>query len=312
MEALTPDRPLPAYTDVTYAHTSAQQRLDLYVPTRTVVLSPVVIWIHGGAFTVGDKRALAINNLRSPPQAAIVPAQQGPLIVSQIQIPDVAALTAKGYAVVGLNYRLATRISSEKEFVLAVQHAVQDAKAAVRFLRANAALYHIDPDKFAAWGNSAGGYIASMLGATGDQATFFDDSSLGNIDVSSAVQAVVDWFGPIDFASDSAQLAAVPACAYLSARAAFPDNFIETAMQYSPLSYIKKASVLPPFLIAHGDADCAVPSTQSQELYIALHEAHAVATLTVLPNIGHEDPAFMRTQMTPALTFLDTVFGKIE
>ena len=299
----------PSYADVVYAPTSPQQRLDLYLPAPQAALSPVVIWIHGGAFTVGDKRAILNNTLHNPPRAAIVPAR-GPLIVSQIQVPDVAALTAKGYAVVSLNYRLAPGLRSEKDFMLSLRQSVQDAKAAVRFLRANAAQYHLDPDKFAAWGNSAGGFIVSMLGATADQTTIFDDPSLGNVGVSSAVQAVVDWFGPIDFVSNDAQLAASRACAYVRTRPRLlPNHWAEMAMQYSPLTYIPRAVVLPSFLIAHGDADCSVPAAQSRELYTALEKSHGMATLTVLPGVGHEDPAFMQTQMVSTLDFIDVALG---
>ncbi|HEY5227630.1 MAG TPA: alpha/beta hydrolase, partial [Opitutaceae bacterium] len=116
--------------------------------------------------------------------------------IYQIQVPDVGALTAKGYAVASLNYRLLNK-PGEKFYSIALP-AVQDGKAAVRFLRANASKYNIDPRRFAVWGNSAGGFIGAMLGVTGDQPTVFDDPALGNADVSSAVQAVVVWFGAID------------------------------------------------------------------------------------------------------------------
>src|ERR1700752_3551993 len=76
--------------------------------------------------------------------------------------------------------------------------AVQDGKAAVRFLRANAAKYGLDPEKFAVWGNSAGGFMAAMLAVTGYQSTVFDDPALGNADVSSAVQAAVICYGAIE------------------------------------------------------------------------------------------------------------------
>jgi acetyl esterase/lipase len=117
----------------------------------------------------------------------------------QIQVPDVAALTRKGYSVVSLNYRL-LRHPGDK-FVAYALPAVQDGKAAVRFLRANAAKYGLDPEKFAVWGNSAGGFMAAMLEVTGHQPTVFDDPALGNADVSSAVQAAVIWYGAIEMDS---------------------------------------------------------------------------------------------------------------
>lgn len=147
--------------DLAYAEKSPLEKLDLYLPAPSNGLAPLVIWIHGGALMVGDKRSMPRKNFGPPPKPT---GRMGPF---QIQVPDVAALTAKGYAVVSLNYRLGTSMDA------AALPAVQDGKAAVRFLRANAAKYHLDPDKFAAWGNSAGGYMAAMLGVTGDQPTPF-------------------------------------------------------------------------------------------------------------------------------------------
>jgi acetyl esterase/lipase len=138
---------------------------------------PLIIRIHGGAFKSGDKSG----------EASSVP-----------------ALQARGYAVASLNYRM----SGEAKFPAGAQ----DVKAAVRWLRANAATYGIDPNRFAAWGGSAGSCFAGLLGVTGDQATLLDDFSLGHSNVSSAVQAVIDWFGPVDFGSmDNQQRAAPPA-----------------------------------------------------------------------------------------------------
>ena len=160
--------------------------------------------------------------------------------------------------------------------------AIQDGKAAVRFLRANAHAYHIDPDKVAVWGDSAGGYMAAMLGATGDQRTVFDAPALGNAATSSAVQAVVVWFGAED-------------------RLPGPELSIA--------GHLHSAAVLPAFTIANGDADPVISSEQARRLHAALLEAGANATLTILPGAGHEDPAFMATQMVPTLQFLDHTFG---
>jgi acetyl esterase/lipase len=179
----------PNVADVAYAEQSPAQKLDLYLPKPGSARAPVVIWIHGGGFRVGDKSSMPRRDFGPPPKPV------GPDGPYQIQVPDVAALTAKGYAVVSLNYRLTSRAGDRYAAMVA---AVQDGKAAVRFLRANASTYSLDPEKFAVWGNSAGGYIAAMLGVTGDQPTIFDDPTLGNAEVSSAVQAVVVWFGAVD------------------------------------------------------------------------------------------------------------------
>jgi acetyl esterase/lipase len=180
----------PMIADLAYADKSPFQKLDLYLPTPGNNPSPLVIWIHGGGFTVGDKRSMPHRNLGPPVPRHPTPA--GPRGPYQIQVPDVSALTAKGYAVVSLNYRLGFSMYTD------AVAAIQDGKAAVRFLRANASKYRLDPTRFAVWGNSAGGYMAAMLGVTGDQPTTFDDATLGNADVSSAVQAVVVWYGAED------------------------------------------------------------------------------------------------------------------
>jgi acetyl esterase/lipase len=259
--------------DLAYAGASPQQQLDLYLPARAANPAPLVIWVHGGGWHTGDKSSIGA---RYDPSAS-PPTPTNCTDIVQVQVPDVVALTAKGYAVASVNYRL------DRDPVAAVK----DAKAAVRFLRANAAGYHLDPDRFAAWGDSAGGYTVIMLGVTGGQHTVFDDPTLGNPEVSSAVRAVVDWFGPTEASN-------------------MPGN-VGTAE--SPYTYIVAGRSLPAFRIAHGDADCIVPARQSRLLYAALTKAGGVATLTILPGAHHEDPAFMRTQLTPTVAFLDQTIG---
>ncbi len=88
-----------------------------------------------------------------------------------------------GYAVASINYRFANAAIFPAQ--------IEDAKAAVRWLRANAAQYHFDPKRIAAFGNSAGGHLAALLGTTGGIKGF--EGNLGNAEQSSKVQAVVDW-----------------------------------------------------------------------------------------------------------------------
>lgn len=261
----------PTSADLVYAPLSPLETLDLYLPAPANGPAPVIIWIHGGAFMVGDKRSMPRKDFGPPPKPT---SRMGPF---QIQVPDVTALTAKGYAVVSLNYRLGTNMAT------GALPAVQDGKAAVRFLRANAAKYHLDPDKFAVWGNSAGGYMAALLGVTGDQPTPFDDPALGNVGISSAVQAVVVWFGAED---------RLPGA------------------NLSVSHYLPTAKRLPAFRIVNGDADQIISPTQARRLNDELTQAGARSTFTLLPGAGHEDPAYMETQMTPTFTFLDQVFGR--
>jgi acetyl esterase/lipase len=260
--------------DLPYADTSPQQRLDLYLPAPATGPAPLVIWVHGGGWRAGDKRTITSRYDPSIPP----PTRKSCSDIVEVQVPDLAALGAKGYAVASINYRL------NHDPVAAAQ----DAKAAVRYLRANASRYHLDPDRFAAWGNSAGAYSVIMLGVTSGRHTILDDPALGNPDVPATVQAVVDWFGPTDSSNMPGPL---PPAA-------------------SPFTYIAAGQSLPPFMIAHGDADCTVPPQQSRQLSDALTKAGVAATLTILPGAVHEDPAFMRTQRAPTMAFLDRTFGR--
>ncbi len=279
----------PTYSGVAYASASPSQTLDIYLPPGATGPVPLVVLIHGGAFKMGD---------------------------AAMEAGDAAAILAKGYAAASVNYRL----SGEATFPAGVQ----DVKAAIRFLRANASKYGFDPDKFAVWGESAGGYLASMVGATGDQTTIFDDASLGNAGVSSAVSAVVDWYGPTDFGQMDAEFAASspaacngqvqthddassPESAWLGA--ALP-TIPDTVKQASVLTYVATATKLPVYSIAHGDSDCQVPNQQSKILADAVTAKAGTATFTLVPGAAHGDPAITSAQTPVALAVLASVFGK--
>jgi len=119
-----------------------------------------------------------------------------------------------------------------------------------------------------------------MLALTGHEPTVFDDPVLGNSDISSVVQAAVIWYGAIE------------------------------VKDLSIAHYIAAAKVIPPILIANGDADTSVPGFQAIRLNDELLKKGAKSTLTILPGAGHEDPAFMATQMLPTFKFLDAAFGR--
>lgn len=273
-------------TGVAYASASPTQTLDLYLPVSDgTSATPVVVLIHGGAFKMGD---------------------------SGMEAQLAQTLVEQGFAVAAVNYRL----SGEALYPAGAQ----DVKAAVRWLRANASEYGLDTTRFAAWGQSAGGWMASMLGVTGDQATIFDDDSLGNADQSDAVQAVVSWYGPVDFGTMDDQAAEVTACAGQAEAHGTADSpeslWLGEAVDSSDqtdstdlTSYLASASVIPPFWLAHGDADCNVPMGQSQQLKDALDAAGATATLTLLPGARHADAAFDQTQTEPTIGFLKETLG---
>jgi acetyl esterase/lipase len=270
----------PKWIDLAYATVSNAEKLDLYLPgAASVNPYPLVIYIHGGGWKGGDKLAPINNGL-----------------VSQI--------LAKGYAVASLNYRL----SGEAEFPAAVR----DVKAAVRWLRANASQYNLDAARFGAWGDSAGGNLAAILGTScGD--SYLEGPQLGNSSESSCVQAVVDWFGPTDFLQMDAASAAngcpsnhdqpnSPESQYLGA----PIQTIPgLAAKADPITYVTSND--PPFFIQHGKADCTVPYQQSQLLYDALQPViGGKVTLMLLDGALHEDPQFFASSNVDlALAFLD-------
>jgi acetyl esterase/lipase len=212
----------------------------------------------------------------------------------------------RGYAVASVNYRL----SGEAIFPAGLQ----DVKAAVRWLRANAAQYHLDGNRVAACGGSAGGYYAVMLGVTAGLSDL-DDLSLGHREYSCAVQAVVDWFGPIDFLTMDEQLAASgmgpanhskadsPESRFLGAKITdIPDK----VRQASPLAYIHAA--MPPILIQHGRMDAMVPVQQSMSLAQKLQETVGPDRFEfdILEDADHGDPLFETgANMNRVFQFLD-------
>jgi acetyl esterase/lipase len=252
----------PTLSNIVYANTSSAQVLDLYMPEGTGPF-PLVVNIHPGGFFTGDK--------------------------SMIPVTPTLAMLAAGYAVASVNYRL----SGEAPFPAAAQ----DVKAAVRFLRANAAKYHLNPDQIAAFGQSAGGNLASMLGTSSDIAAF-DDPALGNAGISSRVQAVINWFGPNDFsqmdeqakaqgcaASDQTHSAAdSPESKYLGAAVPTVPELVKKA---NPMSYITPDD--PPFFIQKGDQDCTIAIENTKMLADALSEAKMDVQYELLKGVGHGD-----------------------
>jgi acetyl esterase/lipase len=229
------------YLDIGYADLSPAQKLDIYLPDASEGPFPVILSIHGGAFMGCDKADMQI-------------------------LPMLEGLK-QGYAVVAVNYRL----SWEATFPAPVH----DVKAAVRWVRDNARWFYLDPERIAAWGGSAGGYLATMLGVS-DGIAELTDLSLGNPAQPNHVQAVVDWFGPTNFLKMDEQLAAsglAPLEGTEHAGANSPESLLlgariaeipETVKAANPETYIRENAA--PFLIQHGMDDPVVPVQQSMGL----------------------------------------------
>jgi len=160
--------------------------------------------------------------------------------------------------------------------------AVEDCKAAVRWLRAHAARYQVDPDRIAAAGPSSGGHLACMLGLTGPADGF--DGSGGHPEQSSQVRAVVDLFGISDLTDYPwrEQKEKGLLTPFLGATFAAAPELYRKA---SPIEYVRPGA--PPFLIMHGDADRTVPIGQSRRLAERLESVGASVKYTVVPGAAH-------------------------
>jgi acetyl esterase/lipase len=177
---------------------------------------------------------------------------------------------------------------------------VENVKAAVRFLRANAARYGVDSERIAVMGDSAGGYLAAMLGATGESTLFETEEWAG---YSSAVKAVVDWYGPIDLLRmrkyaleknpDSDEEDEL--LFRLFAGCPISDKNHEWLASMSPEQYLSPRT--PPHLLLHGTADEMVDVRESERYYDALMRAGVPAELYLLEGAGHCDQAFSQPEI---------------
>ncbi len=189
---------------------------------------PAVLWIHGGGWKSGDEKG-----------------------------NPAAFLAAHGYFTASIEYRLSG------EAIWPAQ--IEDCKQAVRWLRANAAAYGVDPDRIGVWGHSAGGHLVACLGTMGPEAGFEGEGYPG---VSSKVQAVADFSGPADFLVSGRKAYDWALKPLFGGPAGETDEALRKA---SPLYYVQPGD--PPFLIVHGDADTTVPYAESVALSAALEKA---------------------------------------
>ena len=237
-----PQRPSPAgVTAYTDIEYAPGLRLDIFVPAGP--RRPLVVWIHGGAWQNGAKE--------NAPSMQMLPA---------------------GFAAASIRYRLSQQAPMPAQ--------IDDCRAAIRFLRANASKYGYEGSKIGVWGSSAGGHLVALLGTLGEG----EDK----------VQAVVDWFGPTALR----RMSMYPSRMDHDSPASPESRLIGGALQQNaelvekanPISYVSKDD--PPFLIQHGDADPLVPMEQSELLRDALKKAGVPVEFTAFHGAGHGGPAF--------------------
>ena len=242
--------------DVVYSQVAGRKLLlDLCLPAKRSAPSPVIVWVHGGGWRNGSKNAGS----------------------------RARGMLDRGYAVVDVGYRLSG------EAIFPAQ--VQDCKAAIRWVRANASKYGFDPDRIGAWGSSAGGHLVAFLGTAGDVKEF---DTATNAQSSSRVQAVCDWFGPTDLLQMDKHM--IEGSRLVHDAPGSPESLLvggpiqkepyrSLAGKADPITYVTKDD--PPFLIMHGDKDMLVPLHQSELLLDALKKVGVNASLYVVKGGGH-------------------------
>jgi len=256
------------WLDIPYADKSPLQKLDIYLPNKGDGPYPVLATIHGGAWMFGDKG-------------------------DDLNLPFLEGLK-RGYAVACVNYRLSDEACFPSQ--------ICDCKTAIRYLRTNASAYQLDGGRIGAWGASAGGHLAALLG-TGDGVHKLDDPSMRNGTRSSAkVQAVAVWFGPVaNFLTMDDELAESglgpgghskrnsPESKLLGQKITKVPELVKFA---SPMTYIKKR--VPPFLVQHGLKDDMVPVQQAIQFVERMKKiaGEDKVMLEILKNATHADPLF--------------------
>ena len=237
--------------------------LDLYRPVERLRPRPAVVLIHGGGMWTGSRADMA-----------------GPA----------GQLAEAGYVALAIDYRLVDAAAGRHRWPAQLD----DVQLAVRWVRANAARLGVDPDRLAAYGWSAGGQLAALLGTRDTR-----DPTLGLAALSSRVASVVVLAGDVDLAAYTQPPASDEVAALLGGT---PDEVLELYRDSSPLSWIDRRSA--PFLVVHGTRDRVVPLAQSRRLVTALRRAGIETSYLELADAGHDDLGWSR--VGPAvLAFLD-------
>lgn len=247
MSATTIPENVELREDVVYGRGGERElKLDLYLPRNDAEKRPAVVFIHGGGWKGGNRGQFRSQSLH---------------------------LASNGYVCACIEYRL----SGEARFPAAIE----DAKCAVRFMRANAEELRVDPDRIAAAGGSAGGHLAALVGAS-DAAAELEGTG-GHAEFSSRVNLVIPFNGVFDFAAMAKAKRAVPQIG-----AFIGGTYEEMPHAYakaSPITYADKSD--PPFLLLHGSADQTVPFKQSVRMQKRLQEVGVEAELFEADGAGH-------------------------
>lgn len=257
--------------DLKYAEVDGDALLlDLYLP-ENVEKPPLVVWIHGGGWRAGSRKAVLLKEV-----------------------------VTHGYAMASISYRF-----TDKAIFPAQIH---DCKGAIRWLRANAEEYGYNADTIIVAGSSAGGHLALLLGVSADVKEL-EGMVGGNLEQSSRVQGIIDYYGPSDFALRGKTQ---PERAYTTKSGSFAllgglkhgEVIPELQKQASPAQYVSADD--PPLLVFHGTNDKTVLLDQSERIVELYRSAELPAKLVILEGAGHGGNRFYSGEhLATALKFLD-------
>ena len=278
---------LSLITDITFSNASCwydasrrDLKMDLIVPKNRTAhpACPTIVWICGGAYRVVNR---------------------------SVWLPEMMRFARAGYVVASIEYRTSNEAIFPAQLI--------DVKSAVRFLRAHAKEYCVDPGNIFALGESAGGTMASLLGVTGSQKELDQGDHL---DQTSAVQGVVDYYGVVDLSDASAEKDRKLAAANQSNDVPYFafEEFLGVgygkaeADKASAIQYVSEET--PPFMILHGTEDAVVPMAQSEKLYNTLQKAGIPCEIALVEGAAHGDDLFYQDEMTDlVLSFLNRLSG---
>lgn len=217
------------------------------------------------------------------------------------RLPMLVEAARAGFVVASVKHRAS--------FVAPFPAFLQDVKSAIRFLRANAAKYGIDPDRVAIWGDSSGGHTALMTGFTGDMPQFKTED---NADISDKVSVVIDFYGPTDLS----KINDGPRNPIFTAdKDHIPEDILfggcvlehpEISQVGNPIRYVSEDKQIPPVLIVHGDWDSMVPFNQSVIMYEHLRKCNKTVEFVKVIGAEHGISVWTEEVVNYAIRFLKT------
>ena len=266
LQSRTPETPFTVVSNVEYCTGGGQPLLmDLFIPTNRIrTPTPAIPWIHGGGWERGDKNG-----------------NSGALFLAD-----------EGFVTASLFYRL----SGDSPFPADIE----DCKCAIRFLRANATKFDLDPDRIGVAGASAGGHLAELVATAPLSAGLEGTGGLRN--TSSEVQAASAYHGASDFTVGATQFQHHTGQVIVKLFRGTENEKPELYRKASPIFYVSKNA--PPLLLAHGEEDDLVPFDQSVRMAAAYRRVGLQAEFIEIKNAGHDFQTTSAESISPSVEYI--------